>query len=490
MLISKLPIRYLPPLLTIAMILAIGLAPDKSVQFSPTNFSGSPLIVGWGKSGDLDVLLNVLLFIPLGFTLVRLLARQVGSEMRGGFFCVVATSFGLSYSVEALQNLLPSRFPSFVDVLANSMGGVLGFVCFHLWVRKNLKLSLLAYLIVISIISIHLQRATGFSNWDKAFPLILGNELTGDRPWRGSIQEVYIADRAISPTEAERLASEDKPLAVLRNSLVAWYRLNGLARYRDETGHLSDLTWRGNPQAIQPAEGVFLAPAQWLETSSPASYLTQRITGTSQFTLGLTVATGDIAQERTARIVSLSADPNRRNFTLGQLGSDLVFRLRTPLTGDNGVEPQMIVPGIFSTMVRQGLVITYNGTALSLYVNGKRQPHTLELSPGTAAFGHFFERTSWTITLCKLLYYGAFFIPLGILLSSTSNQAKAGFAYQSLIAAGGIVVTALMLEAMWVGVSGRNMESDNLILSILFAAVGVGFHAIPKTRNCFNRTTE
>lgn len=41
-------------------------------------------------------------------------------------------------------------------------------------------------------------------------------------------------------------------------------------------------------------------------------------------------------QSGPARIVSLSTDARHRNFTLGQEGAELVFRLRTPRTGDNG----------------------------------------------------------------------------------------------------------------------------------------------------------
>ena len=46
---------------------------------------------------------------------------------------------------------------------------------------------------------------------------------------------------------------------------------------------------------------------------------------------------GNTAQTGPARIVSLSADTGAQNFTLGQEGSDIEFRLRTPVSGRNGI---------------------------------------------------------------------------------------------------------------------------------------------------------
>lgn len=55
------------------------------------------------------------------------------------------------------------------------------------------------------------------------------------------------------------------------------------------------------------------------------------------------------------RIITFSAGPYRRNVTLGQEGSALVFRLRTPLMGPNGRDfeiwlPRAVVPGELATV--------------------------------------------------------------------------------------------------------------------------------------------
>ena len=381
--------------------------------------------------------------------------------------------FGLSYGIEVLQVFQPSRFSSLIDVLSNSTGTLLGFVFYFVWKSKSLELYLLVHVVLCVLMSIPLQLETSFGNWDTTFPFLLGNERTGDRPWRGHISQVYILDKAISEEEAALAFSEKVWLASMGASLLALFRLTGAGIFGDQAGGVPPLIWRGEPRDFQPKESVVLGPNHWLETATPATYLTERIIKTSQFTLGVTAATHDTIQYGPARIVSLSADPDRRNFTLGQEGGNLVFRLRTPLTGGNGAQPQLIVPKIFSTKQPQNLIITYNGSILNLYVNGIRTPQTLELTPGAAAFGYLTERTELTMKLCKILYYGFIFIPIGMLHSLTSKTMRAGFAVQVLITIGGIVLSSVILEYILVSVSGKSVDFSNLLLSIVFATASL-----------------
>lgn len=49
-----------------------------------------------------------------------------------------------------------------------------------------------------------LELGGSLSNWDESFPLLLGNEAIGDRPWRGVFHRVAIYDRALSEEEVRR----------------------------------------------------------------------------------------------------------------------------------------------------------------------------------------------------------------------------------------------------------------------------------------------
>jgi VanZ family protein len=67
-----------------------------------------------------DLLLNVVLFLPLGFLLHRLSAGRVGVRR----IAMVAAAFSLG--IEVAQIFLPNRYPTASDVVANCLGGGLG----------------------------------------------------------------------------------------------------------------------------------------------------------------------------------------------------------------------------------------------------------------------------------------------------------------------------------------------------------------------------
>lgn len=457
------------------------------------------LFLGWGKSNLKDVIKNVLLFAPMGYGLTCLMQkrRQVGLATLTVVFLV---SLGLSYTVEVLQIFLPSRSTSFFDVLSNSAGGLLGFFCFHIWglwgykafvytsnfLKEsigNLMLSFLGYATILFLASIPLQQASNLSNWDKAFPLLLGNERTGDRPWQGHISEIYITNRALLEAEVERAFSEKRSIALIGDSLLVSYQLRGIGNYHDKLGNLPDLVWRGEQRDVQHGKGALLGPNHWLETATPATYLTQRIIETSQFALGVTVATNDTTQTGPARIISLSGDTHHRNFTLGQEGSDLVFWFRTPLTGESGTKPQLIVPDIFSTTNPRNVVITYDGSILSLYVDEVRNCYTLELTPGTATpFRYLFPLNAFNMIIYKGLYYAFVFVPLGILLVPVVKRMKRRLSIQIPLIIGSILFPSFILEGILVAVSGKVVRLENLLFSVMFTVAPMVLFKLYRTQ--------
>jgi hypothetical protein len=325
---------------------------------------------------------------------------------------------------------------------------------------QKLAVAFIGYMALGLLMSLSLQGTANLSTWNPTFPLLLGNERTGNRAWQGFISELSIADRAISEAEvAKAFADEHLFLAAIKDSLIASYQLTGKS-YPDRTGHLPNLFWHGQPPNVQAEAGVFLSRSHWLETLAPATFMTQRLRETSQFTLATTVATSDLAQTGPARIISLSGGPYHRNFTLGQERTNLVFRLQTPLTGENGNRPEMIVPHVFVDTKPHHLIITY------------------ELTPGVALFGSLFRPTSSTLKGFNILYYGLLFIPLGSLLALLSTILRDRIIFQILLFCGGILLPPLLLEAI-LAISGeRTMKLENLLLSI---TIMVGTMLIVKT---------
>ncbi|HUT94841.1 MAG TPA: DUF4038 domain-containing protein [Thermoguttaceae bacterium] len=182
------------------------------------------------------------------------------------------------------------------------------------------------------------------SNWDASFHLALANELSGDRPWLGDYYAVALYDSVLTDKEvADRFqagagAKPDKPPLLQ----YTFHEGNGDV-VRDVSGHGKPLNLK-----VEKADAVRWLPGGGLRIRSPA-----RITGTAaaekivqgighsgELTLEAWIKPANTSQVGPARIVTLSADPSRRNFTLGQAAGDFEMRFRTSTTSTNG-EPSL-----------------------------------------------------------------------------------------------------------------------------------------------------
>lgn len=81
-----------------------------------------------GDLQTLDSLHNVLLFLPVGAVLSRLL---------GGSGRAIVAAAAASLGVEVLQVVLPSRDPSWVDLLMNTTGAAGGAAIYRLWRERR-----------------------------------------------------------------------------------------------------------------------------------------------------------------------------------------------------------------------------------------------------------------------------------------------------------------------------------------------------------------
>ncbi|OKH23048.1 hypothetical protein NIES593_11360 [Hydrococcus rivularis NIES-593] len=449
------------------------------------------------NSGDL--VRNILLFVPFGFGATCLTQRlKLGSI--ASFLAVAIASTVLSVTVEILQVFIPSRAPTIADIATNSIGGYLGFVCFYLlqliplgfawaiakrkWLLspKTLTAGFIGYFSLMCLIAIALQNTVNLSNWESSFPLLLGNEQTGDRPWQGYISQVDIADRALSKAEIAQIFNNPNGLTPLEDAAIASYRLSGKGSYADLKGNLPDLSWQGKPSDSENRAGIFLSDSHWLQTVAPAAAIAQKIGAASQFTIGIVLATADTRQYGPARILSLSSDLFQRNFTLGQEGSDLVFRLRTPVTGTNGNHPDFVVANVFSDTDFHRSIVTYNGVTLRVYVDRVEPFSSLDLTPEIALSRYvlcFLD--GWSVSLdslskkaYNLFYYGLIFIPLGCFLGLILTISRGDIRFASAIVVGGILFPVGILEGILMGGSDRSASWENLLHSlIIFSATVV-----------------
>jgi glycopeptide antibiotics resistance protein len=434
-------LRQKPPLLPFTLITLAGLAlilylrlipfdlvwgghiPWERITLAPLNLRDAPL--------------NVLLFVPFGFGLAGLLAgrfvvrrfsavpESAAGEDRaeasnyqprpavGGQ--VLLISLLLSAVLEAIQLFMPSRAPSLADVAANGLGALLGYWLFRAWEMgfghalrrtvtwRNLLLGLGLYVLSAALLTGYLWRSVRLDNWDTSFPLVVGNEAVGRRQWSGNVG--YLTFTAYD---------DSGPL------FSAAYAFGGVAPFEDATGSgAPSLDWVEGSTTALPVDAVTLGPGEWLATSDPLSGFSEAASATNAFSIETTVSSADPAQRGPARIVSISANAERRNVTIGQERDALIIRLRTPAGGENGQKPELLVPGVFADRQRRHTIVSYDAPMMRVLVDN--EDYTLSLAPGAAFFAGFVRENRWPIVMTGDAHrydwaYGVIVIGLAVLL--------------------------------------------------------------------------
>lgn len=140
----------------------LTLRPDPGAEWAAQ--ASPPGCIACGEAGVADLLLNVLLFVPLGMALRRL--RWAG-------WAVAAAGLGLSAVIEATQGLvLVGRDATLGDLLANTAGAAIGFGTMGRWDRRSRRAqrtaagALLAFTAMLAL-----------SGW------LLEPRLAGPEPW-------------------------------------------------------------------------------------------------------------------------------------------------------------------------------------------------------------------------------------------------------------------------------------------------------------------
>jgi hypothetical protein len=342
---------------------------------------------------------------------------------------------------------------------------------------RALAAVLLVVLGAALLVSGVLQSRTRLSNWSAEYPLLIGNERTGDRPWRGRLRELAIADAAL-PLETVRRFAAGEPIQ-LRGSSIAAFDFAGNAPYVDATGHLPPLAWTETAHAPQQRTAIALAGRPWLESEGPASRLAADVHLTNAFALRVECASDDPTQDGPARIVSNSQSPYRRNFTLGQRRADLVFRLRTPVTGLNGYPLETVVPNVFATNQWQDILVVYDGATLVAAVAHRNEVVRTELTPGAAltpliASLSSDHRAGYELRGATIMYLVAFYAAPGLIIGVLGRGWRDRIVWSTLYS----MAAAALLEATLVMSSGRAFEPANSLVAaavgaVVFAMVGL-----------------
>lgn len=431
-----------------------------------------------GKSGALDVINNYVLFMPLGFSIACILRR---APWFVGMLAALVAGALLSLSVELLQLFLPERTSTIIDVRSNSIGSMLGWgtwLLAALWLRsrRTLKIWLGLYLGLALLAVVLVPVDSRLADWDRSYTLNVGNEQSGDRPWKGTVSRLLIVDRAIDGDEAHVALTGEEGTPPLSAGAL-------LADYAPFAGGLVDRT--GQQQELRPRP----APAEttWLATAEATLPLTERIARTSQFTVAATVTSASPSQFGPARIVSLSGGIAERNLTLGQQGDDLIIRLRNPLTGVNGTWPELRASDVFATMAQRQLVVTYDGSQLRLFVDGDEYPISLRFTRAWALVQYILppeilSKLSMSqpiihllsIWLPSLIVLLCIYVPAGLLLANLHTAQPAGTTRRTWARTGASALALLTLFQGGTALAGGTLNAP-VETALGFVLLGIAF---------------
>jgi hypothetical protein len=443
------------------------------------------LVVGVGNSSLEDFIFNLLLFVPLGVSAAATFPIRISARARSIGIVVGAAAF--SYVLEVTQTLLPGRFPSLLDVAANTLGAIAGIAGFHLWRAGRSGLLLASTVAAVFVMSLLLVQAARL-NWNADYPLVIGNEQTGDRPWTGRLWYVAIMDRAMLGDDLGRLMTGPPTVQLAksgagRGKLLALYDWTAPSGCVDVTRHLGALISSDASPCAADGDGIRVGGDRWLRAAGSAASVSTAIRDTGQFTLVARIASSSAHQEGPARIVSISASPDLRNLTLAQDNTDLVVRVRTPLTGVNGVRVPLIATDVVVPGRAQVVAVTYDGSRLSLFVDRAEPVSVVEFGPGLALAAQIvppnvFSKVVRVVPIEKV-YAWIVFCGLGFtaawLLSDRSGAPLSGH-YPLLLA--GLVSTPLVLEMLLHLTTGGRLDWARVALgvtSLLAAAAGFRF---------------
>jgi glycopeptide antibiotics resistance protein len=454
----------------------------------------SPFLLGAPVKHEVhfDFVLNVLLFVPFGFGLAAQMRKRGASQARALILAFAAGAIA-SYVVEFLQFYIPTRNSGWGDIAPNTLGSVAGFILFDRCGEMLLKpasgweerveawlslrrtcVFLLVYVGFFFTISILLQRETRLSNWDTTVPMFIGSDGTARHAWKGQIAKVQIWNRALSDESARKLtAGEDAPDS--ETGVLASYEFTGAPPYGDRTKSLPALTWISSSQPPHDLRGLDLDGSSWLSSIVPVRDLTQELKRTNQFSVRAVCAPVDVA-DFDQRIVSISRASGFANLTLRRDGPNLSVWVRNPLavyrTDVAWYVREIYVRDIFVAGQVRDILVSYDGSDVSLYVDGKKEPRVFYLSPGAALARRFvrFRTSDWdgyVVTYDALIFIPAGFL-LGVIARKEPSQKLTGL-FLLLV---GLLLPSVLYEVILVWVSGRAVSSWQVSLCLFLTLLG------------------
>jgi glycopeptide antibiotics resistance protein len=448
--------------------------------------SASPLLLGRSlkPAGFLDGFLNVLLFVPFGFGLAEQL-RQRGKSLAFTLALSLAGGALFSYFIELLQYYIPQRDSGWEDVFTNASGSVVGCVTGEIFGQSLLRglsrcesllealltlrrtvVILLIYFALWFAASSLLQRDSRLSNWRTDAELIVGNDASGKFPWKGTVNAVEIWDLALRKEAAQQLFA-GQAVDTANPGLLVDYDFSAGPPFRNQRQISSELAWAPRAPVSSGPGLLVLDGASWLTTGTAVPDLIANLQKTNQFTVRLLCTPAETSGSD-GRIISISQPLGSPDLTLRQEDANLAFWFRSPLSASRA-NLTWYFPAVFAPGRARDILYTYDGSNLSLFIDGKEQTLTYRLGPGTALAKLVRRVKSGELEGYSYIYYALIFCLPGAVLGMATRNLPPPRGTASFWLASAFLIPAALLEWILVSTSGRSLSPKYLGLSLLLA---------------------
>ncbi len=429
--------------------------PPADWEFAPQSVA-EVLTFGWGGLDGRNIVEHVATFLPLGLLIYWFRSCRWGVRAIPSTVLLVCV---LALILEIGQNMVPARHARWWDAAVHGLAGAGGIVlgrwmgaalsAIEGWyVRRERTIAVVSLAIgQAAIVGLFVRCFSGatLSNWDCSFPLVIGNEATGDRPWRGRVAKVSIYDQALSADDLARLAAEfTDPISRL---------VDADARRRNSDNTAPIAQFELGTDLIDA--GVF--PAK----DDQAGRICQAIRRTGRFSIELWAWPMNLTQGGPARMVSMSADSKRRNVTVSQNGDRVDLRIRTPRTGLNGMSILLQSRPHALSSGWQHVAMVYDRGVVRLFVNGEESMVAVHLH--SLAITIF--RRAWFGS--TVLAAGVLFVPLSLLAIASGRSGPLSSLPRRLFTVVTVPLVAHVTAASWYG-----MGAD-VVLVVAIPAVAV-----------------
>lgn len=426
-------------LAAIAGILFLTLHPFQFSLHAHAPLNSSPFFLGSGtkRYGTFASSLNVILFMPFGFGFCYKLYERNWSLIR----CIVFTALTgavFSYLIELVQIYTPMRDSGWNDVFTNTAGSVLGafvfagigkFILRHLseeeenlesWLSAGRTwLFMVVYLAVCFVISVPLQRETSLKNWEMNSYLFVGNDGSLKSPWEGRVLRFQVWDRAIPDHVAQEITSREGSNS-FHPSPLADYNFSLPAPVQDQQRFLPDLS--RVPVVPAAKDTRYLAPDgnSWLMTQDAVKGLVSALHEANQFTVRV-ICEPPKAARADGAIISIAQPAGKENLTLRQEGANFVFWFRSPIT-TTPWDLRWSLSGVFPTAGVRDILVSYDGSNLSFFVDGRKDSRSSKLGPGVGLAQLLRRARPGEVQLYDDVFYLMVFLPVGCLLGMIARE--------------------------------------------------------------------